>query len=134
APRPPPRSPRPPRRWPSSLADDAAQVSLNLIPTHLIRPRLIKAMAAAVVLAVAVGVLLGWLITWWVGLLVGAVIAGPVIGSSASVLRRGQQMIGTEIVSRSTGTRPVDLAAVPARSTGNREAAAHAGRRCGGAA
>src|SRR5699024_3905359 len=132
APRPPPRWPRSPRRWPSSLADDAALVSLNLIPKHLIRPRLIKAMAAAVVLAVAVGLLLGWLISWWVGLLVGAVIAGPVIGSSLSVLRRDQQMIGTEIVSRSTGTRTVDLAAVPARITGHRGRTSQAVLKCGG--
>gem|GEM_PF-6125166 len=114
------------------MADDAALVSLNLIPKHLIRPRLIKAMAAAVVLAVAVGLLLGWLITWWVGLLVGAVIAGPVIGSSLSVLRRDQQMIGTEIVSRSTGTRTVDLAAVPARITGHRGRTSQAVLKCGG--
>lgn len=87
---------------------DAGSVELDLVPTHLIVPRLRRLALLAVALGVVVGVIVGLFATPTTGLVVGVLIGLPTALSALLVTRRRMWMSGTVIHAHS-GVRTVSV-------------------------
>ncbi|GAA4472570.1 hypothetical protein GCM10023094_04800 [Rhodococcus olei] len=89
-------------------AGDAGSVDLDLVPTHLIAPRLRRLAVGAVVFGVVVGAVVGLFTSLTVALVVGALIAVPTAVSALLATRRRMWMTGTVIHAHS-GVRTVSV-------------------------
>ncbi|MFF0813938.1 hypothetical protein ACFYVR_02075 [Rhodococcus sp. NPDC003318] len=94
---------------------DAGSVDLDLVPAHLIAPRLRRLAFGAIALGVVVGVIVALFASATVALVVGAVIAAPTALSALLAARRRIWMDGTVIHAHS-GVRAVTVDAARAVS------------------
>ncbi|WP_137872670.1 hypothetical protein [Rhodococcus sp. Q] len=96
---------------PHLATGDAGAVELDLIPAHLIVPRLRRLAMGAVGVGVVVGLIVGLFAGPGVGLLVAAIIALPTAVSALLASRRRMWMCGTVIHAHSgVRTKSVDVA------------------------
>ncbi|TSD94656.1 hypothetical protein FOS14_20335 [Skermania sp. ID1734] len=87
-------------------------LTIDLVPTQLVAPRLRRIAAIAVVVGVVVALLAGAATTWPVGIVAGAVVGGPTAVAALLSMRRRTWLTGTVVRSRRLlRTRHVDLAA-----------------------
>jgi len=87
---------------------DAGSVELDLVPAHLIAPRLRRLALLAIVVGVVIGALVGLFVSPTAGVVVGVLIGVPTALSALLVTRRRMWMSGTVIHARS-GFRTVSV-------------------------
>ena len=98
-------------------------MQLDLIPPELVRPRIKKAMLAAIGVGVALALILLLFLTWPVAIAIALGLTGPVVLSLVISMRRSISISGSVLSVRAGVTRTVDL-----HDAGYAELAVRAGR------
>ncbi len=90
------------------MADETA-VQLDLIPPELVRPRIKKAMLAAIGVGIVLAVILLQFLTWPVAIAIALGLTGPVVLSIFIAMRRSATISGSTLSIRAGVTRTIDL-------------------------